>query len=319
MLRVGTIGAGGTGRAHTACLAKIEDAQIVGIADVDLSRAKALVDQHGGKAFPDFRELLAQGLDAVHICTPPHLHEEEVIAAAEAGTHIFLEKPIALDLGAADRMLEACHAHKVQLQIGFVLHYFPAFKKVRDVFAAGEIGELVAVWISRMGWGPGKEGWIADPAMSGGMTVEFAAHDLDWLRWVGGEARTVYGKNYWARGYGIEDHIWALLTFEKGCGFIGDSWASTIGRNDIGVIGTQGAVICDVRGEVRMKKVEGDEQVLPLEDIPDGFLAEDTDFVRCVQSGQPVPNGGETGRAALELSLAIQESSRTGKVIELPM
>ncbi len=319
MLRVGTIGAGGTGRAHTRCLANIPDVEIVGVADVDIQRAQALVDEHGGKAFEDYRDLLAQGLDAVHICTPPSAHEEPVLAAAEAGTHIFLEKPIALSLDAADRMLQACRDHNVQLQIGFVLHYFPAFKKVHDVFAAGEIGELVAVWISRFGWGPGKDGWIADPAISGGMTVEFAAHDLDWLRWVGGDVRTVYGKNYWARGYGIEDHVWALLTFDKGCGLIGASWAATIGRNDIGILGTEGAVIYDVRGDVRMKKVDGEEQVLQLEDIPDGFLAEDQDFIRCVASGQPVPNPGETGRAALELSLAIQESSRTGNVVELPL
>ena len=123
MLRVGLVGAGVIGRPHLAALLQVQGIKVVGIADPVAPAAEALATQAGTTAYADYRQLLGK-VDAVWICTPTFLHAEQTVAFAEAGVHVFCEKPMALNLGAADRMIAAARQAKVQLMIGQVIREF---------------------------------------------------------------------------------------------------------------------------------------------------------------------------------------------------
>ncbi|MFQ6099271.1 MAG: Gfo/Idh/MocA family protein [Armatimonadota bacterium] len=321
-MNIGIIGAGGMGKAHAGKLAQIEGCRITAVADVNVDAAKSLAEKHGAAAFGDFRDLLKSDVEAVYICTPPYLHEEQAVAAAHARKHVFLEKPIDVSLKAADNIVAACRASGVKLMIGFVLHCYPAFRKIKEVLDSGAIGSPVLLWCSRMGAGPqpSPEHWLQNPAMSGGMAVEFNAHDLDWLRWVGGDAESVYGRVAHAKGMRIEDNVVAVLAYTAGgTGLIASSWSAPIAHTFAGAIGTQGNVVLGNDGQVKSQR-RGDAAVThELEGGVDSLLREDRHFVRCVQDDEEPEMSGEDGVAALELSLAIQESSRSGEVVRLPM
>jgi UDP-N-acetylglucosamine 3-dehydrogenase len=321
-MNIGIIGAGGMGKAHADRFARIEGCQVTAVADVNLDAAKALAGKYDAASFGDFRELLKTGVEAVCICTPPYLHEEQAVASAHARKHILLEKPIDVNLKAADAIVAASRSSRVTLMIGFVLHCDPAFKKVKEVFDSGAIGGLVVAWCSRMGGGPQPDPhhWLQNPAMSGGMAVEFNAHDLDWLRWVGGDVESAYGRVAHAKSMRIEDNVLGILGYTTGgTALIAASWAAPIGHTFVGIIGTQGNVVLGNDGQVRSQRRGEEPVVYDLAGGVDSLLEEDNHFAQCALNGEEPEMSGPDGVAALELALAIQESSRSGEVVRMPM
>jgi len=317
LLRIGFIGAGGIAHAHAQRLQKIEGVRLTSAMDVDAEKAAKFADTTGAATADSVAEVLEK-CDAVYICTPPFARLEQTVAAARAGKHLFLEKPICLTMAEARDIERAVKEAGVRCMVGYVLHYWPNFKAVHDVAVSGEIGDLQVCWCNRMGVGP-RGGWIEDPSKSGGMTVEFNSHDIDWLRWVGGEVREVYGKTLTIPGDGIERHVWAIMTFTQGIGVLGSSWAAPISWSAFGAIGSKGMVFCGPDGKVRKRLREGEEMEVPLEDIGDSMLAEDRHFVESVLADKEPEIDLRAGVRALEISLAIQQSSKSGKPVALPL
>jgi len=262
------------------------------------------------------RQLLRNS-DAVYVCTPPSARLKETVAAARAGKHIFAEKPLCLTMTQARKIARAIEQAGVHFMVGYVLHYWPAFKAVRQTLASGELGGLQVCWCNRMGTGP-RGGWIEDPNQSGGMTVEFNSHDIDWLRWVGGEVREVYGKTLTIPGDGIERNVWAILTFDQGIGVLGSSWAAPIGWSVFGAIGSKGMVFCGQDGKVRKRLSGADETEVVPEPVENALLEEDRHFVHSLLANTKPTIGMAEALGALEVSLAIQKSSATGKPVRLP-
>ena len=317
MLEIGFIGAGGIANAHADCIAALEQCRVAAVIDVDGAKAEKLAEKSGGRVCGTVDEVIAKS-EAVFICTPPFARLEETLACARAGKHIFAEKPICLKIGEARAIARAVAEARVRFMVGYVLHYWPAFKAAHDVVAGGELGDLQVCWCNRMGVGP-RGGWIEDPSKSGGMTVEFNSHDIDWLRWVGGEVREVYGKTLTVPGDGIERNVWAVLTFEQGIGILGSSWAAPIGWSVFGAIGSQGMVFCGQDGTVRKRLSGGEETPVELEDIGNSMLAEDRHFVESVLAGKDPEIGMAAAVGALEVSLAIQKSSALSQPVRLPL
>ena len=313
MIKLGVIGAGGMGGHHAGRLAEIDQAELVGIADIERAKAETLAAKHQVASYTDYHDLL-DIVDTVFICTPPFARTDIVVDAAQAGKHIFAEKPIALTLDEADRMLEATDKAGVKLMIGYVLHFVPTFKTLHDSFASGELGSLISCWTRRyMPWNPAGR-WYADQEKSGGITVDFFTHDLDWLRWVGGDVQAVYGKTAHINpDITAEDNVWTMLTFKEGVGVSGASWCASLSDNSIGVVGTKGSIIVDLVGKIRKKLAGGEEE----EVTPTECETIQAHFVRCVEQDLEPEITGYDGRAALEIARAIQESSRTGRVIEI--
>ncbi len=318
MVRVGLIGCGSIGRWHTNSLVKLPDAQLVWAADPDTAAAHRFAGEFDIPTGADWRKLVRTiPTEAVFVCTPPSIRTRIAVEAARAGLHLFLEKPLALKLRDADRIVEAIAASGVKSQMGFTLRFWPGYRRLRELFTRGELGELVSLWTRRfMPFDP-RGSFFAERAKSGGMTVDYQTHDFDWARWVGGEIASVYSQMHQVQpGMDVEDNSWTMLTFERGgCGVIGGSWSAALSDVSLGIVGTRGTAMLERDGSIRLRR-EGDEEEasVTLDPLPETIEGH---FVRSIEEDRTPEGSALDGRAALELTLAAGRSARTGRVVRL--
>ena len=145
MANVGIVGSGGMGGHHSRSLDKIDSARIVACADISEPTRAKLAEAHAiENVFEDYRDLLAMDeVEAVFVCLPTFLHRDAVVAAAEAGKHVFCEKPISMSLKSAQEMIDACDRAGVKLMVGFVRRFDHFWGKMRDIVSSGAIGRPV--------------------------------------------------------------------------------------------------------------------------------------------------------------------------------
>jgi predicted dehydrogenase len=153
-LRFGVVGTGAISQVvHVPIFAEREDVELVAMADSDPHKAEMLSRRFGVPLVLEPSELIAfESLDAVVICTPNRFHEEQAIAALEAGRHVFVERPIALTAAGAARVLAAAEASGKVLVVGMPHRYRPEVVALRDFVAGGELGDLYAArasWMTR--------------------------------------------------------------------------------------------------------------------------------------------------------------------------
>jgi len=197
-LRIGVIGAGGRG--GLARLAHKPDQGVRVVAGVDV-RPEALAqfrERFGAEAFvsDDYRELLARDdVDAVFVTSPDYCHEEHAVAAAEAGKHVYLEKPMAITIAGCDRILEAARAAGTKLYLGHNMRHFPVVRKMKELIDAGAIGEPKVGWCRHFvcyGCDAYFKDWHAERQYATGLLLQKGAHDIDVLHWLcGGYSRRV--------------------------------------------------------------------------------------------------------------------------------
>jgi myo-inositol 2-dehydrogenase / D-chiro-inositol 1-dehydrogenase len=183
-LRFGVIGAGRIGKLHAENLAtRIPRVEVLAVADLNLEAAQETADRlHIPTATPDFREILADPrIDAVAICSSTDMHAQMVVEAADAGKHIFCEKPIDHDLVKIDKALEAVEKAGVKLQIGFNRRFDPNFRKVHQMIAEGRIGEPHILRITSRDPAPPPIEYVK---VSGGMFLDMTIHDFDMARYL---------------------------------------------------------------------------------------------------------------------------------------
>jgi myo-inositol 2-dehydrogenase/D-chiro-inositol 1-dehydrogenase len=192
-LRFGVIGAGRIGKIHAGNLSgRIPDVEVAAIADVDRNAAHELAARlHVPAVKEDYHALLSDSsIDAVAICSSTDTHARIVIEAAEAGKHIFCEKPIDLSLDKIDAALDAVEKAGVKLQIGFNRRFDPNFRKVRAMVAEGKIGTLHIIRITSRDPAPPPLSYIK---VSGGMFLDMTIHDFDMARYLSGsEVEEIY-------------------------------------------------------------------------------------------------------------------------------
>lgn len=217
MIRIGVIGAGPNGTGNAKALAKHDQrCRIVAVADPSQEAAKKLAQVYSAKTFAAPQDMLNE-VDAVVISSPNFLHPEQTILAANAGKHVFIEKPMALTVAEADRMVEAVTRAKVASMIGFSVRFDRVVRKMKEVVQAGTLGDLVSLWSRRCAFfDPSKiQGWRLDYARSGGVLTELMVHEIDWILDIAGPPTTVYCRKASRRHDDPRDneHIWLTLGF----------------------------------------------------------------------------------------------------------
>jgi len=225
-LRFGVIGIGGMAEHLAKLLQQFEDAVVVAAADTNPER-KGAADALNAVFYTDYEQMLQkEALDAVVIGTPCGLHLEPTLAAAQAGKHIFLEKPMEISVERCDRMNSAAQEAGVKLMVGQVLRLFPLFQKSLDIIASGEIGKPKAIAVTRAGYATVfHSGWRVKRELAGGMLLETNVHELDYMRTVMGEPKQVYARMFNLLGkMEYEDVAYLIIDFENGG--IGDLEAS---------------------------------------------------------------------------------------------
>lgn len=347
-LRVGIVGCGMISRNHIEAFQATPGVDLVGVSDINLARAQAQAQKHDiPAAFGALDDMLVQGLDIVSVCTPHPIHEDVVVAAAQAGVHVLCEKPIAVDLASAQRMVDVCREAGVTLGVMFQRRFWPAAQRIRRAIDDGTLGSPVLghvsvqlyrgrEYYSKDAW---RGTWVSD---GGGVLMTQAIHYIDLIQWFMGKVISVQGAvGTYKHGdvIEVEDSATAVLTFESGAmATLNASTAISPSLGiDIRVVGSTGATagLCEfpegTEGSSYLwasgstidsistfpKGVEPNPDLTQINGqlIPFHVL-QIADFVEAVRDGRPPAVTGEDALAALGIVLAVYESAKIGRPVD---
>ena len=330
-LQLGLIGAGRIGQVHAATITqRVERAALVAVADVNIGAAQACAARYRlSRATGDPYALIADPrIQAVLICSSTDTHAPLIEAAAAAGKHIFCEKPIALNLDATRRALDAVARAGVKFQVGFNRRFDPNFSRARQAIVDGEIGEPHALHIISRDPEPPPPAYVT---ASGGLFLDMTIHDFDMARFlIGDEVEEVYavGAARVDRAIGEAgdiDTAMVLLRFAGGAfGTIDNSRRAAYGYDQrVEVFGSLGAVnvsnnypnsvvVSTARGVCRDRPLH-----FFMQRYIESYQREVEAFIEAVLDDKPVAVGGQDGLAALLLALAAGRSLREGRPVRV--
>lgn len=330
-LKFGILGAGRIGRVHAETLAfRVPEAEIAAIADVNREAAQTLADRCGiPRVAASAAEIFADpGIHAVLICTSTDTHADLIVQAAQAGKHIFCEKPISLSLDKIDCALAAVKKAGVQLQVGYNRRFDSNFARVRQAVATGEIGKPYLMHIISRDPAPPPISYLGP---SGGLFLDMMIHDFDMARFLlGDEVEEVYA----AAGVLVDPAIGeagdidtALVTlhFRNGAiGTIDNCRKATFGYDQrVEILGSKGKIASENRYPNQVV-VSGEKSVytdLPLnffmQRYIEAFATELEAFVQAVREGKPVPVTGQDSRQSVVMALAAGKSYREHRPVRL--
>lgn len=330
---VGLIGAGWIGRFHGESVAlRIPGTRLVAVADPAPGAAASLIERVSpdARAYTDALELIADPtVEAVLISTPASTHTDLVVAAAEAGKHVFCEKPMALTLEDADRAIGACAANNVALQVGFNRRFAADFTAAHDVITAGGIG--TPQLLRSLTRDPGITADVASRVKPWTIFNETLIHDFDALLWLNPGARVVevfaqadalIHPQYKEQGY--LDTSMVQLRFDNGALASAEAnFQATYGYDVRGeVFGSGGMVSAGEVTRTAMRHysspgVLADTPRVNIELFHDAYVAQLAHFADCIRSGSAPSVNGLDARNALEIALAAKESVETGLPVSL--
>ena len=319
-VRVCLIGCGRAGMIHARSYAgSVKNAELTAICDPLDENLEAVRQEVNGvrKIWHDYREALRDPeIDAVVVVTPTQFHHDIVIAAAEAGKHVFCEKPMASNAEECDEMIKACEAHHVKLQLGFMRRFDKSFSRGRELIDTGSIGEVTMIKSNTYGPSEPKP-WMYDVRKSYGPIGEVNSHDFDTVRWyAGSEVKTIHalGHNFrspeMAEKYPeYYDTCTVMLEFENGIlgvvtgaqyvryGY--DSRTEILGTKGIIKVGSQKTNEVEMVTEDREIRMDSMDSWRTL--FRDAYIAEANAFVRCIlEDSEPLVTGHD-GKMALIL------------------
>jgi predicted dehydrogenase len=339
---VAIIGAGWCGgiRAETCAAHPLVNG--VHLAEVRPERLAEVASATGARtATRDYRALLDMTeIDAVYIsATPETTHHPIARDCLAAGKHVFLEKPIALELHEADELIALARRRDLRFTIGYSQRFNPKYAYARKSIRDGTIGQPVSALVSRhITRGLGKK-------ISGRIRLSPAAmeatHDLDFVLWCLEPARPVrvysqqnFGAMQAASGQPIPDTQWITVTMDSGVSFvIGAGWSLPPGYPNfsttwIEVIGTDGAVLVDDSHRDVVLNTMGKGMVLPMSTMPGErvdhtyagpMAAETVHFLEAVAFDRPVMVTPEHARLVMEVYQAADISAEKNEVVSLPL
>lgn len=196
MTKVALIGIGGMGFNHFKQYEKIEDAQVIAVADVRTDMAKEKVADENIHIYASMDELLANETpDMIDICTPSYLHVDMSIKALELGYHVLCEKPMALTSAETARIRAAAEKSDKNFMVAHVVRFMTPYMYLKQVIDSGELGGLVHLDMKRLSSIPtwSWNNWMMDVEKSGATPIDLSIHDLDFVQYVLGQPKHVCG------------------------------------------------------------------------------------------------------------------------------
>ena len=307
----------------------VPEADLVAICDIRLEVAQAVADELGiQRVVEDYHELLVDPeIEAILIATSTDTHAFIMKDVAEAGKHIFCEKPLALELDKIDEALEAVEKTGVKLQVGFNRRFDKSFQKVKEIVASGEIGRpCILHIISRDPEVPDMEFM----RVSGGMFLDMTIHDFDMARFQVGEVDEVYAIGNVLiepelKEFGDIDTNIVTLKFANGAvGAIDNSRQAVYGYDQrLEVFCLNGTAMAE--NETENVAVKGSPDGFHSSRVPHFFMnryapcyvEEVRQFLECVRDDKPTPINGQDGRAAVVLGYAAWKSLRENRPVKI--
>lgn len=324
-VRLGLVGCGGIANYHIGHLLKMDDVEIVAVADPIEERRESMKKRvNATHAYFSHKELYdaEDDLDAVYICIPPYAHTDTELRAVQKGFNIFVEKPMALTMEKAYEVRDAIEKNKLVSAVGFQDRYLDVEERMKDYLNGREVGLVYGSWIGGI---PGVP-WWKKKEESGGQIVEQNIHLFDTLRYLFGEAETVYSsaksgiiKNL--PGYNVDDYSATTVTFKSNVvatlftGDYLDPEAPDRG-NGLRIICKDARIEYDLRRAVRFLTRYSTEEYITKQDQG---MTEDRTFIDAVKAGRRdlVRSPYTDAVNSLRLTLAANESIDTGNVVKL--
>src|SRR6478735_2097639 len=321
-VRIGLIGAGRIGTHHATTLdQRLGEAELVAVADVQAAAAERLGDQLGVEWFTDPQALIDDPrVEAVAITCASTAHADLVVAAAEAGKAVFVEKPMAMTLADADRAIAASRAAGTPLQVGFNRRFARDFATAHELVAAGGIGSPQL--LRSLTRDPG----LSNPAGVPPWTIftQTLIHDFDTLNWLnpGAEPVEVYATagaliapEYAAAG--LLDTAVVVITYDNGARAVAEaSFSAAYGYDVRGeVFGSRGMVTVGdgARSSARLLTATGAAYETTRSDtelLRDAYTGEFVEFTAAVREGRPPSVTGTDAHRALAIAMACIDSVR---------
>lgn len=330
------VGAGRVGKNHSYAITRhIPDGEIIALVDPAIEIRNSTGDEFGiENRFDDLEQAVnAIEFDATIITTPTFTHKQLACDSAGYGKHVFLEKPMALNLEECDQIIEACTKNDVILQMGFMRRFEPEFVDAAKRIEAGEIG--APMMVKSLTHGPGlPPAWARDLNRSNGMLAEVNSHDWDATRWLmGSNFNRVYTEvaNFKGNKFSVDtpdfyDNVLVSIRFESGglgmfsgicpCEYGYDARMEIVGDKGIMQIGSmngQSIVVCTNRDQGLISPIY---RTWPQR-FSWGYIYELEHFVKCIQSETQPKVSGEDGRWAVAGVLAGTKSFQQERPVHL--
>jgi predicted dehydrogenase len=299
--------------------------RLVAFADNELERAQAFANRYtaGAAVYEDSAALLDhEELDALFICLPPFAHRDEVLRAAERRIHVFIEKPIALDSHKAWEMVQAAEGAGIVTQVGFMYRFGTAIGKLKQLMADGQTG-AAGLMSTRYFCNHLHAPWWRERDKSGGQLVEQVIHMVDLMRFLMGEAETVYSvqRNLYHQdvpNYTVEDVSGTVISFANGgIGVIYASNNAIPGKwiNDYKVVAARlTAEFTDANHALFHHTAETPLRSEEIASDADVYAAEVLDFADAIAENRPALIPLREGARTLDLALAARASAESGSV-----
>lgn len=224
----------------------VRKSTVVSLCSRDLNRAKELAQKFGvPNYFNDYNEFLKSDIDVVYVASANAFHYEQVIKAANAGKHIFCEKPLALNSVQAEEMVEAAKKNNVQFAVNYVHHFHPLVLKAKELLKDQKLGKLVSVQVNfNIDFPPDNNFRFKKELSGGGALRDIGTHMIDLLRFFGGEIIEIDGvvDNLIYQSE-VDDFASAIVKFEKGgYGYFNVSYNTRKAFNRIDILCHKGAI-----------------------------------------------------------------------------
>lgn len=343
----GIIGCGMISRFHAKAIDEVRGAKLIACYDQFSGSADKLAAETGCRAYHALDAMLAdEQVDVVVVGTPSGAHMEPSVAAAKAGKHVIVEKPLEITLKRCDRIIDACAMHNVKLGAIFPSRFHDSCREIKKAIDAGRFGKLTigdayVKWYRSQAYydsGAWRGTWELD---GGGALMNQAIHSVDLLAWLMGPVEEIRAQTATLahERIAVEDTAMATLRFANGAlGVIEATTAAYPGYlKKIEIHGTEGTAILeeeDIKTWDFMKPARNDKKI--IEKMADsksggggasdpsaighhGHAMQFADFIKAIKTdGKPAVDGAE-GRRSVEIILAIYKAAETGKPIRLPL
>ncbi|WP_017730472.1 Gfo/Idh/MocA family protein [Nafulsella turpanensis] len=332
------IGTGAIARHHARSIQELESSELLAVCSRSPERAAEAEDRFGVKAYSDMEEMLNRpDIEVVAICTESGYHLEPALAAARAGKHVLIEKPIEVTLERTDEIIAACRSAGVKLGVIFQNRFTPGYLRLREAVQKDLLGRLIMgnayiKWFRHPEYYSSSQ-WKGTIKGDGGAAlINQGIHTIDLLLDIMPEVESVYGQvKTVLHDIEGEDLGLAMLNFIGGAmGTIEGGTSLYPGYPErLEVYGEKGSVILE-GGEIKQWNIQGEEELPKKEKAAEKsgsadpmaishqlHLAQIKDMVEAVQENREPLVNGETARKSLALILAVYQSSKENKPVSL--
>lgn len=327
MLRIGLLGAGGMAGVYADRIADMADVSVAAVASPNTAASFVADHTPSATAYADAETLCTNAdVDAVAVVSPTHTHRDLLEIAADHGLDAICEKPLARTLDDAHEIRECVNTSEITVMVAHATRFFPEYATAKRRVDAGVIGTPGVARTKRAFGFSGSRGWFDDPEKSGGVALDLAIHDFDFLRWTLGDVQRVFSRQVAWANEGTSEVSLTTLRFESGTVGHVETWAvedmTVPFTTAFELAGDEGHIEFDLDDVRPVTRYDDEGAFTPrdpvADDLPlrrDGYRRLLDHFAECVETGAEPLVGIEGGTASLRVSLAAIESAERGEPV----